>query len=183
MVHFLEVGELVADNVIEGCRGLQDQPPVERDAAAMVAAAPAGARRGKAQGRGRHAELGGVMCQALGKNRPGMGAQSGFQRRSVACLGGDMQMQASIGDLPAETRRRADFYGQRLAKHKNAAAVFNGQAGRCRAFAAGREFFEYPVRVFAQKLLDFAERGAQGGCHAQTVMVDGQADAAAGGAA
>src|SRR5574343_1724318 len=49
MVHFLEMSQLVADNVVDHRQRHEDQPPVERDAAMMAATPPARAGRRQAQ--------------------------------------------------------------------------------------------------------------------------------------
>src|SRR6185369_17022664 len=80
VVHFPEVVQFVGDDVVGERQRHAYQPPVQRNAAMMAAAAPARAGGGEAQGRGGDAEAGRVMGEPFGEQGAGLFAQGFFQQ-------------------------------------------------------------------------------------------------------
>ena len=105
MIHFPEMRQFVGDNVIDDMRREMDQAPVETDAAATAATAPARPCRGQRQRRRCQPEAVGEILQASGKPDESPFAQGAFEHFT----GGDIAYGPETLRLDPATPRYAHY--------------------------------------------------------------------------
>lgn len=176
MVHFLEMGQLVADDVIDDGQRHEHQPPVQRNAAVVAATAPARAGRRQAQRRLADTEPRGMDGQPFGEYRAGFFAQGFFEQVTGGMRRIGAQVKRAGAELPAVTADIGECYGQRLAKAKNHGASGDLLLAGSRPVAPGGELVEHPLAVLVDQAFNVADARPRRRADAQAAVVDGQAD-------